>query len=278
MEHKRSFLNQIIASTSLDGHGERRDKQFFEALIASYPPRMPLHQQHDMKKKTLGYLENFRLVEDRNNEGEWVVVADVFIDSEDIDEALRGFSFSFFEPMKGNMDNHQYAVFLPYPYYKDEAFIDELLSNDDQLMVGRFVKKNLQADTVVALIIGAVQFLLGPEWELTYKQYIRPRITHFFSKIPHLAQKNISVDYLQPVKYAGKDVEVLFIPERTRLEETLSEPLIFEGLSTAYAYLDGDAKATSIGVQRLKLYFDASADRYMVFHVQYVDGTDENII
>lgn len=106
MEHRRSFLNQIVASTGLDGHGEKRDKQFFEALIASYPPRMPLHQQHDMRKRTLGYLENWRLVKDHNNQGEWLVIADVFIDSDDIDEALRGFSFSSVEPMNGNLEGY----------------------------------------------------------------------------------------------------------------------------------------------------------------------------
>ena len=273
----RKFSGQIIAGTRMDGHGERRSKEFFEHLIASFPPRTPLHQQHDMAAETLGYMENFRLVPDKNEPDEWNVIADVYLTSDNIDEALRGFSYSALETIGGNVESPLYYVYLPYPTYNDAAFISELISEESELLAGRWIKKALDQSTLIGLIATGVALSLSPEWDIQYKENIRPAIKRLLSFVPRLKEKGVSPDLIQcAVGHHGEAIQVYFIPDRSDEIGSFSDEHLLAGLNTVKVFLNIDNKSKSVGVARIKLYFDKLRYRYVLFHVQYLDGTDEH--
>jgi hypothetical protein len=269
--------NQIVAGTGMDNHGENYSKDFFEDLLASLPPRLPLHAQHQMSKETSGYLQNFRLVP---HEGEWVVIADVFINEGYSSPDLGGFSFSATQPMAGNLESPLNLVYLPYPAYNDQELIGELLREDPNLMVGKWIKKGL-SDLQIGLIASTVCLLIGPEWDIQYKENVRPAINELLTYVSKLRARKIPVDLVQQVDFAGKTVQLYFIPERAN-SDAEAESLKIENFECGYrkaiAALESEPKSFTIGPTRVKLLFDLSVKEFKVVHIQFEDGTDVNII
>jgi hypothetical protein len=273
----KKYINQTIGSTREDLHGERMSKEFLEKIAADWGRRKPLHQHHDMSKETIGYMENFRVVPDEECDGEWCLKADIYITSDNVDEAMRGFSYSYIEVVWGNKKNYKHAIYLPYPHYNDESFITELLSSSEDLAVGKLIQKQLEPLTI-GLITTSIAFLLGPEWANTYNKHVRPRIKSLFSYIPKLKKKNISPEFYQHVQgLKGEVFQVHYIPDRSKEIESLNDEYIYEGLKLVDKFINEDAKSRSIGVKRIKLYFDSMSSAYKLFHVEYIDGTDLHI-
>lgn len=271
----KEIKNQIVAGTRLDLQGERRSREFFEKLLATYPPRMPLHQEHDLRKDVIGYMDNFRLVEDTKELGEWNVIADVYFTSDKVNEAQIGFSYSATEACAGNFNEPIYSIFLPYPFYNDEALIKEIVDSDEHVLVGKFIKKAFGAEFYVGLAISGMVLLIGPEWDSQYKENIRPHLVRLLTLLPQLWSRGIATDIIQmAMGRQGEAIQIMFIPDRS--EEILSrtEAVLAEGLKRAHEFLSTDEKAATIGVERLKLYFDVVRSGYVIFHVQYLDGTD----
>lgn len=229
-----------------------------------------------MRLETLGYFENFRIVPDEQEPGEWNVIADVYFTTENIDEALKGFSYSTIEDVAGDMVSPDYRVYLPYPVYNDLEFIKELIENEDKVLVGKWIKKGLDP-TLIGIIFSGVFLIIGPEWDIQYKERVRPFLKNLPKYISSLKRKGISPDLIQRIiKNSGEEVQIQFIPERGQEEDSFSEEKIFNGLSSAKEFLDSNQKTT--GIRRIKLYFDSGLKTYKIFHVEYYDGTDENII
>ncbi len=269
-----TYKDQIIAGTRIDSQGERRPKEYFEELIKSFPARSPLNQQHDMRLETVGYLENFRVVQDTEDESEWNVIADVFLTKGDLDSALKGFSYSALEHLASNAPKPYVSVHLPYPLYNDEAYIRSLLDEVPGLLVGRWVKKAADP-TTISLVAALIVLVVRPEWEIQYKENIRPAILKAIELIKGLREKGSSADLLQHVRgNIGEDVQLLFVPDRANEDASFSEAAIFSAVSAAIAFLQTDEKSKNVGVQRIRFYFDLGKRRYVLFHVQYLDGTD----
>lgn len=270
----KTILGQTVASTKEDLHGEVRSRDFLEALIASYPPRMPLHQQHNMQLETIGYIENYRLAADPNEPNHYLVKADVYLTAETLDPSFKGFSISFLEKLSCSTDAPLHYVYLPYPLYNDQDLISELLRDDPELYIGKFVKKQLDP-TLIGLIATGVALFLSPEWDIQYKQNVRPTILRLLQWIPNLASRGASADLmLRVVARDGRQVDPLLIPVRGAEQSTLSPDTVEEGIAQAKVFLDSDSKALSVGVRRMKLYYGERSQKYILFHVEYVDGTE----
>jgi hypothetical protein len=268
--------NQIIAGTGLDHHGENYSKDFFEELITSLPPRLPLHTQHQMSKQTCGHLENFRLIP---HQDQWVVIADVFIKNGHSTPDFKGFSFSATKPMTGNLHSPSILIYLPYPAYNDQDLINDLLCDNPGLMVGKWIKKGL-SDLQIGLIASTVCLLIGPEWDIQYRTHVRPVIKDLLAYASKLRERKIPVELVQQVDFAGKAVQLYFIPERENSfaeVESLKIENIESGYRSAVAALENDSKSYTIGVTRIKLIYDLSEKKFKVSHIQYQDGTDINI-
>jgi hypothetical protein len=273
----RKHLDQIIAGTQVDGHGEKRTKEFFEKMLSSYPQKMPLNQQHDMRKETLGYLENFRLIPSVNETDEWNVIADIYITSDDIDNALKGFSFSALETIGGNTTTPLYYVHLPFPLYNDEEFIETLINSDDDLMVGKWIKKAIDP-TTIGLVATGIALFFGPEWDIQYKSRVRPAMNKLLSHIPKLIEKDVSPDLIQHVVgYLDERIKVYFVPDRSDVVASYQEHYILPALCMVRDFLEIDEKSKITGLEMAKLFFDKQKDSYVLFHIQYLDGTDVHV-
>lgn len=273
----RKYLEQIIAGTQVDRHGEKISKEFFERMLASYPQRLPLSQQHDLKKETLGYLENFRLIPSEEKDGEWNVIADIYITSDNIDEALKGFSFSALETIGGNRTSPLCHIHLPFPTYDDDEFIKDLINSDDDLLVGKWIKKAVDP-TTIGLVATGIALFLGPEWDIQYKSCVRPAMEKLLGHIPKLIEKEVSPDLVQHVVgHLEETIKVYFVPERSDVVGSYQEHHILPAIGVVRDFLEKDDKSKITGVEMAKLYFDKKRDLYVLFHVQYLDGLDIHI-
>lgn len=273
----KKHLDQIIAGTQVDGHGEKRSKEFFETMLSKSPQRLPLNQQHDMRKKSLGYLENFRLVPSANEADEWNLIADIYITSDDIDDALKGFSFSTLETIGGNTTSPLCYVHLPFPMYNDKKFIAELIDSDDELLVGKWIKKSIDPVTI-GLVTTGIALFLGPEWDIQYKSRVRPAMSKLLSHIPKLIEKDVSPDLIQHVVgYLEEKIKVYFVPDRNDVIGSYQEDHILSAIGVVRDFLDSDDKSKITGVEMAKLYFDKQNKLYVLFHVQYLDGEDIHV-
>jgi hypothetical protein len=278
MRKYNTFKNQIVSGTETDGHGEKRPKEFFEELILNMPKRIPLGQQHDMAKKTVGYMEKFKLIPHTSLKDEWHLIADVYITTNNINEALKGFSYSTLETIGGNTTNPLYYIHIPYPMYNDKKLIQELIESDNELLVGKWVKKALDPVTIGLMSTGLV-LLIAPEWDIQYKTKIRPALERLFKFIPKLLENGISPDLIQHIRgNLDEEIQLYFVPDRDNVIKSYNEELIFNAMNDVRDYLYNDTKSHTIGVQRVKFYLDTITNKYMLFHIQYLDGTDINIV
>lgn len=268
------FRNQIVASTKEDLHGEVRSRDFLQELVNSYPPRMPLHQRHDLSLDTVGYIENYRLVEDESSAGHFHIVADITITAGELDSDLRGFSISFLEQMHCNTEQPSLLVYLPHPLYNDHEFIEELIDEFPDILVGKFVKKQFDP-TIVGLIGTGIALLLAPEWDIQYKQRIRPALLQLRKVLHKLLARGISADLMQrSVGPNGEDIDLVLIPQRGNEDVCLSDLAVEEGIRLAFAFLSSDERSNMVGARRVKLYYGPQSSRYILTHVEYRDGTD----
>lgn len=97
--------NQVLANTQLDSQGERQTKESLLSMCESFKKkqRLPLNQQHDMNLDSVGYIENFRVVLSDTEEKKWSLIGDVYFHDVELDEALKGFSYSITEDMQGDL-------------------------------------------------------------------------------------------------------------------------------------------------------------------------------
>jgi hypothetical protein len=277
MKPTKHIIQQIIASTNEDSHGERVSKEFLEKICRSHAnKKLPLHQQHDMSKETIGYCENFNLVYDDKTE-EYHLKTDIYFTCETIDEAMRGFSWSYIEGLTPNYETSEYRICLPYPFYNDQALITNFTDADPSLGIGAWRKKALDPNTI-ALLFSGVCFALGPMWNNIYNDHVAPNIKNLFTQYKQLEEKGLTADFVQTIiGNLDEEFGVHFVPDRSNEKESFTISTISQGLSEVHSFLKEDQKSKTIGIYRIKLFYNSSSGKYEIFHAEYLDGTDINI-
>ena len=89
----RIIDGQIIASTRLDAHGERLEREELEALFARLPDEILSGVNHDVSQPPICRAFNKRL--ELQNDGETVVRVDVEVFDEELFSTFGGFSIAF---------------------------------------------------------------------------------------------------------------------------------------------------------------------------------------
>ena len=278
MKPPRVITGQRVASTNRDLHGERFSKEALEKFAAG-SKRIPLHQNHDMSKPTIGYIENFRVESDSSNVGEWVLCANVHYLVKNVDEeAFSGFSISIAEIFAGNQTNPDFEIFFAYPLYNDTNLVDSLASKFPDAAVGKWQKKGKDSSTH-ALIISLVGLVLKPIWDDIYKEQIRPQLNRLLGILAHLNKKDISADYVQGLfGPRGESVGAYFIPIRGKENDCFADEKVFAGVRKAHQFLFSDKKSLSVGAKTIKLLFNPKTKSFEIIHIEYADGSDANII
>lgn len=273
----RKYVNQIVGGTRVDVHGERLTKEFLHRFCVAVGGKpIPLHQQHDMSKRTAGFIENVRLVPDADMPGEWSLIGDVSVEEGEVEDILGGFSISGMEELRSS-PTATALIYLPFPHYNDSQLIAELCCDAD-LTVGKWIKKG--AEPIAWAVLGSViAFAITPVWDDIYKRKIAPRIDELIKKYREpLNTKGISIELAQIVLFNNEQVEVRIIPTKSSQAKCLQTDTIRAGLQKVVEFLQADDKASSIGVKRMVIFYDDGKAAYMLHRVEYQDGHVEHVV
>jgi hypothetical protein len=272
----QKYVNQPVGSTHVDAHGEKLSKEFLQGFCDHVGgKRFPLHQQHDMAKRTAGFIENLRLIPDTETPGEWRLVGDVSIDEGDIEDLLGGFSISGMEELRTS-STATALIYLPFPHYNDKTLVAELCSDTD-LTVGKWIKK--EADPTAWVVLGSViAFAVTPIWDDVYKRKIAPRLDELIKKYREpLSSRGLSIELTQIVLFKDAEIEVRIIPSKGDQAVCLQTEAIQAGLQRVVEFLNVDTKANNVGVNRIVIFYDVGKAYYGLHRIEYVDGHVEHL-
>jgi hypothetical protein len=220
-----------------------------------------------MSLEPVGYINNFRVVPADEEGKEWSLVGDVYFHDVEIDEALRGFSYSIIEDMRGNCEDRQLGVYVPFPYYNDDSLLSALTTVESGIVAGAWRKKAAAPDTV-SLIISFVLFLAGP----AYTDYWNKKVSPLLAQLRSLLGASHSVQYVQTSRGPlGETFGIYFIPPSGSDHEYLTLSLIMEGIRAAERHVASDDLAAKKGVHLVKMGFSNKA--YGLQSVEYQDGS-----
>jgi hypothetical protein len=273
----KTIKAQRLASTFTDSNGDRRDKRFLEEWVAGMPPRFPFGQHHDAALPTIGYIENFRLEEDLEHLGEWFVVGDVSVE-DDFDWSKHGgFSYAIAEIAR-TQPNGEGVLYVPYPFYRDEQAIEEILSYDSQLDAGRWIKKGADVQPITLLVTFTL-WLLTPVWKKAFDEKVWPFLERVSANYRKGRFKDMPFDYGSiAIGRNGEEVHVQFIPDRRNCEQTFTKELVKKGLEKAIKVIAEDKRGATVSMKLIKLYYHNQREGYRVTSIQYADGQETNII
>lgn len=258
-------------------NGKKLSKEFLQRFCRHVGgKRIPLHQQHDMAKRTAGFIENVRLVPDTEIPGEWRLIGDVSIEEGGVEDVLGGFSISGLEELRRS-STATALIYLPFPHYNDKDLIAELCSDKD-LTVGKWIKK--EADPTAWVVLGSViAFAVTPIWDDVYKRKIAPRLDELIKKYREpLNAKGLSLELAQIVLFKDAEVEVRIIPEKGDQTTCLRPETIQAGSQRVVEFLNTDIKANNIGVNRMVIFYDEGKAAYGLHRIEYSDGHVEHMV
>jgi len=266
--------NQILASTQLDSQGERQTKKSLESLCELFKKkqRLPLNQQHDMNLDAVGYIDNFRVVPSSDGENEWSLIGDVYFHDVELDEALKGFSYSITEDMQGNLSKKEVGVYVPYPFYQNDGVLKALAATGDGVVSGAWRKKAADPGTV-SLVVSFVLFVAAPAYTNYWNNKISPLLKELVSNL----KNGKSTEYAQVSKgHLGETYGIYFVPPRGTDSKYLTLSLIIDGIRAAENHVNGDDLAKNKGVHLVKLVYSNDHSAYQLKSVEYNDGSIVN--
>ena len=263
-----TYPNSILATTGLDAHNEILPVELLQQFCDKHPNGMPIQQQHDLSKPSLGYFKNLRVEPHKHGHA---LVADIYTEEEIDFTKFGGLSISalylFHEPKDAEL-----ACYLPYPFYNDVEFMREL-KDLAGLAVGGHIKKELSIETI-GLISTFLVLLVAPEWDAQYKSNVRPKLVNAINLIKKkLWPKEICADLKQKINVKSNEVDIIFIPDRNSNTTGLDPEKIDNGLLTAIKYLESNHRAAD----RLTLVYYPNRNQYEITNIRFDDGSDENI-
>lgn len=268
----QTIKSQTLAGTCVDSQGERNPKEVLDSFARQYAgKRMPLNQQHDLSLKSPGYVENLRVVPDEDSPGDWRLVGDVSFDRGTLHEAMGGFSISFLEVLRRSKSQDLFHIYLPFPHYRDQQFLDDLFE-EGYSSVGRWAKKAADP-TTVGLIGATVIFLIKPVWEDLYKTQIAPHIYDFFKrKMGKLKEKKIDAQLVQYVEYNNYEIQVLLLPARGREEECFAVDSTTAAMKLVHEQLIS-LPDSSTPPSKIFLQYDDDANAFKIHRIENKDGS-----
>lgn len=271
MTEWKEIQGQVLASTQLDSQRERHTKESLLSLRKSFSrrQRLPLYQQHDASLDSVGYIENFRVVPTDSRETEWHLIGDVYFHDVELDEALRGFSYSVTEDLQGDFSSKEVGVYVPYPFYQDNDFLRNLARTSEGIVAGAWRKKAADPGDI-SLIVSLLLFTASPAYANFWNNKISPLLRELVDNV----KTGKSVEYVQTSKgNLGETYGIYFIPPRGTDSKYLTLSLVMDGIHLAEEYIRHDSLAQSKGVYLVKLEYSQAKSAYQLASVEYSDGS-----
>lgn len=267
------ILNQTIGSTNEDSQGEKIPKIILEELCQ--PGRSPIHQNHQPERRPIGYIENRRLIPDKKHPGEWILKGDVYYTSEPQDIRLDqgGFSWSMTKiNKKYSVKDSKYALYLPYPFYKNEKLLNSLAKLDKNLSLGYWYKKSADPKQI-SLLVSFTLFAFGPAYAKFFNNILWPKIKEILRNIIKIRETGIArVDFVQVAQINGHQTNVYFIPDLNNEEKCFEKVKIKNAFDLIYKHALKDSKGINPGYLTIKLHWDQNIQEYFIDNIEYQDG------
>ena len=140
--------------------------------------------------------------------------------------------------------------------------------------VGKWFKKGTGLELCVGLIASFVAFVFAPEWSNYYNSRVRPFISRAIDRCRALEINDITYDYLQTIIHNDSELKVYFIPDRTKLFDTLSADYILQGLEHLEFFLNEEPSVQARELEMIKLVFMNQDEGYQIHNVHFKDGSD----
>ena len=260
-------IGQILGGTRLDSQGEHLTReQLREFAAGAEGQRVPLNAHHDMSLPPGGFIENIRVIPDSQSPNDWLLVGDVTIESGSLNELLKGFSISFFEPL---FPGEGGSVYLPFPFYNDPALISQLRSIDG-LGVGKWIQKNAAPQTISAFITSEA-LISRPRWDPDYLDfvtgYFTEIISHYRAAATVMAKRKILLEFVQQIMFGSSSVEVRFIRRQIGRDTLLTVKQAIEGIKLANGVIFESKPELTKPRRRIVLKYDAHENRYSIDRV-----------
>lgn len=266
---------QILGGTLEDRQGERLSYNFLSDFCKSFNGRiMPINQQHNVLKKTIGYIENLALIMHPDIPNEWQLIGDLYINEGNIEDAIGGFSVSGVESIV-EVENPSTLLYLPFPLYNDSELISELAA-PNTTNIGKWIKKNDSPD-LIAIFCTTIVFMLTPAWDHLYKKSIAPKLDNFFNnQWPKIKKRNLGLHHVQLVNYKNNEIELRFIGEKGKEHICYSPTIIQSAIHKVYIQLP-ELSQSNEGISRIVMYFDSTTETYMFHRIEFHNGCVEHV-
>lgn len=262
------YRNQCLAGTKLDSQMERVPLSVLQNIVETYRNKlMPMNQEHDLGKKSVGYVENIRLEKESDSE-EWSLIGDVYCDNSSLETLLGGFSISYLE-ITNRVESAELLLYLPYPHYNNEILIASIQSGGN-VSVGKWVKKGLSPEEI-GIICATLVFFVKPIWEDLYKVKIAPKIYAFFAnQNSELKSQNIGLNLIQNVSIKNKNIQVVFTPIRGKEEFCYRVDFLSNAMELVSNFLNEEPNPCAY--EKIYLYFDSQNTGFKIYKIELENG------
>jgi len=149
MELKR----QILATTSVDMHGEKLSKDELVEMCNHFSPKMVINNEHDLSLPPMAIATNLSIVE--ADDGEWAMVGDVVVNDLETFKNKGGFSMSWLGDIyttKRNVPADIEIYFNPRCFPENEVLL-LIQASDDLVTINARQLKQKALEPVLILII-----------------------------------------------------------------------------------------------------------------------------
>lgn len=250
----RIIEGQIIATTTLDRHGERIPKEGLQILFDKMPDEQYLNQNHDLSKPIVGRLFNKAFVALENDE--FAIRVDVEVYDEELFAKFGGISIAFTRRSYTSNPTREPEIEL--------LFNPAIIDAEDILPISRLSNRSIQinstelhqksVDTIGIIVIAFISSSIAAGF---FKEVGADIYKAFKSKLVDLGEKyrtsgraELKFHFRFTATLGSKDVDVLVISDTDELSIVLTQGILIEPiLQTISAYAEsGDISRATIGI------------------------------
>lgn len=158
--------NQIIISTKRDRHGDTLTKKHLSDFLSQLPKKLPINNEHDLRKPPLAIANNFRLAQLDNNE--WGIIANIEI-LDDIEfKQKNGFSIAY-KPKTSDIRSDSTCLncdieinYNPLQFNISEIIQFESLANNNLIIkTSPIIQKSIDNPAILIMTFATTAFASG---------------------------------------------------------------------------------------------------------------------
>lgn len=149
MELKR----QILATTSVDAHGEKLSKDELVELCSYFSPKMVINNEHDLSLPPIAVATNLSIV--AFGDSEWAMVGDVVVNDEATFNIKGGFSMSWLADIYTTKPNEpaDIEIYFNPRYFSENEALSLIQPSNDLVTINARQLKQKALEPVLILII-----------------------------------------------------------------------------------------------------------------------------